>query len=102
MHLAQALIADALGKEWGVTEEERDSTEKPWWTRRLNFVPCDCETCFHCKHDCTTAIASPTPSQEQLSSAKKRKPSGGAATTPAPAADTRKDHTWVEISPDKA
>ena len=48
-------------------------------------------------------VASPTPSPEQLSSAnKRRKRSGGAATTPAPAADTRRDHTRVEISPDKA
>ena len=30
LDLAQALIADALGKEWGVTEEQRGSTEKPW------------------------------------------------------------------------
>ena len=64
LDLAQALIADALGKEWGRTEAERGEKARPWWSRKVEWYPCDCKGCFHCAAQMTTGLTSP---QQQAS-----------------------------------
>ena len=72
--LAQEMIADALGTEWGRTDEEREARSPPWWTHTRGLVPCDCKTCFHCKAQLTYGIAHPalSPEQQQQAAAQKR------------------------------
>ena len=72
LDLAQALIADALGKEWGRTEAERGEKARPWWSRKVEWYPCDCKGCFHCAAQMTTGLTSP-----QASGTKRRRSSSG-------------------------
>ena len=59
MDLSQKLIAYALDAEWGKTEDERTRNTRPWWTRSLAPVPCDCKTCWHCLRGETKGIMHP-------------------------------------------
>ena len=74
--LAQELIADALGTEWGRTDEEREARSPPWWTHTRGLVPCDCKTCFHCKAQLTYGIAHPALSLSNSSRWQHRSESG--------------------------
>ena len=86
LDLAQALIADALGKEWGRTEAERGEKPKPWWSRKVEWYPCDCKGCFHCAAQMTTGLTSP---QQQASGTKRR---GSGARAPSTAKKPRSEH----------
>ena len=95
--LAQELIADALGTEWGRTDEEREARSPPWWTHTRGLVPCDCKTCFHCKAQLTYGIAHPalSPEQQQQAAAQKRiRTSEGNSAVKKP----RLDHAYVVVS----
>ena len=93
--LAQELIADALGTEWGRTDEEREARSPPWWTHTRGLVPCDCKTCFHCKAQLTYGIAHPalSPEQQQVAAQKRIRAEGKKTGVKR----QRNEHAYVDV-----
>ena len=53
MDLSQELFGCALLLDW---KDFPDPKGAPEWSRKKDFLPCDCKTCFHCKHGLTHGI----------------------------------------------
>ena len=51
--LGIALLNYGIGLDW----DGNLNTRRPRWMRQSDFVPCDCNKCFFCKHSLTTGIA---------------------------------------------
>jgi len=94
--LAQELIADALGTEWGRTEEEREARSPSWWAHTRGLVPgCDCKTCCHCKAQLTYGIAHLALSPEQQQAAAQKRISAQGKQTSVKR--QRNEHAYVDV-----
>ncbi len=51
--LGIALLNHALANEW----KDLDSDPSPEWTKKIDWVPCNCEQCFFCLNGLTNGMA---------------------------------------------
>ena len=57
MDLAHAIIECGISLDCPDLEDLRDRKKRPGYMRKQDWIPCDCNRCFFCKHGFTHGIA---------------------------------------------